>query len=358
MNILFTVLSFLTISLNANASVHWGNTNLKQLRIVPDTSYSTVRVLLFPISKSEPQKYQRSNVASLNSCKKNAGSSFTYEAVGYGEEIYLAEASTGKVINKGYKIDIDFCRKVVTVTSASILEGLTHDFSNDSLLDFFIAVPPTIKTKIIGPGILRNQAYPGSFRIQAVRNGSGKVVEASMVNYVHMEDYVKGVLPIEMGEEFGDDARKTQTVACRTYGLRDLLVSRCDSRYTGPRCVPRAFDVFPTTQDQVYGGTIRQTERSNNLVDATKGEIVVKKDKAGEFVVQNTEYSPRGQGSRMSQTAAGHLDRRGVDYKKILAQEYPGTTLVSMSDVFSSGLAPETQNGFWVQIDNNSLADF
>ncbi len=352
MKVLITITVVLFWHATSLASIH-SNTTLSQLNIKPDESYGSVRVLLFPITHGEKKRYSVSNEWSLNSCKKGVVSTFSFETVGYGSESFLTDSATGQAIAKGYKIDFDFCRRVVRVLSSTQVDGMEFSLSNS--MDFLVAVPNGMMTRIKGPGILHNNPYPGSFRFQAVRNSSGKVVNARLVNYVSIEDYVKGVIPNEMGEEFSDEARKTQAVASRTYGLRDMLIARCDPNYAGRNCYPQEFDVRPTTQDQVYVGTARQTDRSNNAVDDTRGLVSAKYDKSrGGFILIKAEFSPSGQGARMSQRNAGALSDRRVKFDRILAIEYPGSVLKNVLEVFAEKLDLRAENGFVASISSAS----
>ena len=86
-----------------------------------------------------------------------------------------------------------------------------------------------------------------------------------VVNRVRLEDYLRGVVPVEMGTRPREDssALQAQAVAARTYAL---------SRIGDPR---RPFDLRSTTQDQVYGGANVEYDRASEAVDATRGLVIL-----------------------------------------------------------------------------------
>ncbi len=99
----------------------------------------------------------------------------------------------------------------------------------------------------------------------AVFSASGSQLTA--MNYVSLEDYVKGVLPYEMTPSWHSEALKAQAVFARSYALGSI--NKHQSRY--------GFDVCDGTDCQVYQGTGRATSNSNSAVDATRGEYLTHK---------------------------------------------------------------------------------
>jgi stage II sporulation protein D len=105
---------------------------------------------------------------------------------------------------------------------------------------------------------LEGKRYRGSFIIC----GRGSF---SIVNLMAVEEYLRGVLPIEMGKSGMEEieALKAQAVAARTYAYRHMA-----NRGAEP------FDVLSTIADQVYGGADVETAESNFAVNAT-GDLVL-----------------------------------------------------------------------------------
>lgn len=88
-----------------------------------------------------------------------------------------------------------------------------------------------------------------------------------VINMVNLEDYVKGVLPGEIGdrtpEEF--ESVKAQAVAARTYAVWKLS----DQNSSGK--------LAPTIADQLYTGVDSEKDLLSRGVDDTKGEIMTYK---------------------------------------------------------------------------------
>ena len=76
-----------------------------------------------------------------------------------------------------------------------------------------------------------------------------------LVNKVRLDDYVRGVVPKEMPSSWAAEALKSQAVAARSYARATLGGA--------------AFDFYPDTRDQVYGGASAETTATNDAVDAT-----------------------------------------------------------------------------------------
>jgi stage II sporulation protein D len=92
----------------------------------------------------------------------------------------------------------------------------------------------------------------------------------SIVNLLDVEDYLKGVIPLEIGKGNIDiiEAVKAQAISARTYTYKKILNSLSNS----------FFDITATIADQVYGGKICETEICNQAIDATKDEVITFKD--------------------------------------------------------------------------------
>jgi stage II sporulation protein D len=84
-----------------------------------------------------------------------------------------------------------------------------------------------------------------------------------VVNRLSMDDYLRGVVPLEIGNRTAAEmaAVQAQAVAARTYAYKHLTEAR-------------AFDMYATVQDQVYGGVDAETPLSDNAITTT-GDVVV-----------------------------------------------------------------------------------
>ncbi len=102
--------------------------------------------------------------------------------------------------------------------------------------------------------------YRGGAEILALP-GHGLVI----IDRVRIEDYLRGVVPLEMGPRSPDEdaAVWAQAVAARTYALANL--DRRDSL---------GFDVFGSVEDQVYGGVASERPEATRAVRATRGRVL------------------------------------------------------------------------------------
>lgn len=105
----------------------------------------------------------------------------------------------------------------------------------------------------------RQKAYRGA--LTYVATDSALLV----VNRVDVEDYLRGVLPLEIGARQTSDhaAVEAQAVAARSFTYARMLASRS-----------RNFDVRATESDQVYGGVAVETFWGDLAVAATAGWVL------------------------------------------------------------------------------------
>ncbi len=109
---------------------------------------------------------------------------------------------------------------------------------------------------------LGGRGYRGGALLVSRRPG-----RVTAVNVVALEDYLRGVVALEIGHLARSEveAAKAQAVAARTYAVDGL----------GKR---RDFDFYATVQDQVYGGLAGEDPVAEQAVADTRGEIVTYQD--------------------------------------------------------------------------------
>ena len=103
------------------------------------------------------------------------------------------------------------------------------------------------------------QSYKGSLRI--LSTGSS----VTLVNFIDLENYLKGVIAKEMPLGNGKDnfeALKAFTICARTYAAAKM--------YEGSPL----YDILPDTRDQVYGGETAEETISNRAVEETSGIVL------------------------------------------------------------------------------------
>ena len=90
------------------------------------------------------------------------------------------------------------------------------------------------------------------------------------LNWLWLEDYLKGVIPFEMGKrtEPEYEALKAQALTARTYALSRIKKSES-----------KGFDLESSILDQIYGSMDKEEELVNKAVEETEGEVITFKGK-------------------------------------------------------------------------------
>ena len=106
--------------------------------------------------------------------------------------------------------------------------------------------------------IFRNNRYNGGFQYSR-QDG----VLLTVIHYVDIEDYVKGIIPYEMNNTWPMEALKAQACCSRSYAMSSL---NKHGAY--------GFDLCTTEDCQVYRGRGEANERTDFAVDETAGMYV------------------------------------------------------------------------------------
>ncbi len=109
--------------------------------------------------------------------------------------------------------------------------------------------------------LVNGKAYRGSLQLSS-RNDSG----VSVINFIGVDDYLKGVLPVEIGylDSGSYEAYRAQAIASRSYALSKLEKKKKDN-----------YDLRATIMDQVYKGVAGETPRSTQAVVETEGLVAM-----------------------------------------------------------------------------------
>jgi stage II sporulation protein D len=120
------------------------------------------------------------------------------------------------------------------------------------------STPPVVRDASFGSAAWAGRRYRGT--IDYVPDGDGVAV----VNRLDLEEYLRGVLPGEIGSRDPRDraAMQAQAVAARSYAAARM----------GERRV--VFDVTATVSDQVYGGVSVERPETDDAVRATRGLVL------------------------------------------------------------------------------------
>ncbi len=140
--------------------------------------------------------------------------------------------------------------------------------------------------------------------------------DLTVVNILPMEDYVKGVISIEMSESWPVEALKAQAVCARTYAASHLDL------YKG-----YGFDVTDDTYCQAYLGTERTGANVTKAVDETAGVYLTY---AGEFC--STQY--------YSSNGGASEDNKNVNYSDV-------PYLKGIIDPYEEAVADRISNYRW-----------
>lgn len=87
--------------------------------------------------------------------------------------------------------------------------------------------------------------------------------QLTVINYVGIEEYIKGVIPYEMSSYWPFEALRAQAVCARTYAI-----------YNIGSYADYGFDLTDDTRSQVYRGTLDANSTTDDAVDSTAGQLV------------------------------------------------------------------------------------
>lgn len=180
-------------------------------------------------------------------------------------------------------------------TSQRVMRGRATDEVRVEMrggrLVYFGAGAVQASTRYRGPYIFRSmmpaalltyngKRYRGEIRI--IPTDTGMLI----VNRLGVESYLRGVVPLEIGNRrAGEEASvQAQAVAARTYSYVHMAEAGS-----------RAFDMYSTVQDQVYGGADAEKPMADDAIIATRDMVL---RYAGKVI--NTPYHSTCGGSTAS----------------------------------------------------------
>ena len=181
----------------------------------------------------------------------------------------------------------------------SVVRAMREDSRPVTARERTVIVRPLEADGQIGFGSKR---YRGELVVAATSQG------LTVVNRLNMDDYVKGVVPLEIGTSALADAAavEAQAVSARSYAVTHLEPGKL-------------FDLRATVADQVYGGVSAETRVGNVAVDATSGLVLL----YGGQVVNAPYFSTCGGSTAEPQD----VWRTGAEpYLKRVSDQIPGTS--------------------------------
>ena len=128
------------------------------------------------------------------------------------------------------------------------------------------------------------------------------------INVVSMDSYLRGVVPLEIGTRTAAEfaAVQVQAIAARTYSYTRLTSTR-------------AFDMYATVQDQVYGGVDAEKAQTDSAISTTRDVVIAY---AGKPI--NAYYSSTCGGSTAGASEVWN-DRPDEPYLRPVSDKIPGT---------------------------------
>lgn len=188
------------------------------------------------------------------------------------EEVYFRVGSDF-VIKEGEKIILE--GKKSELIKATIRDGKYYLVAGEKEIEFSNSIqvrpkeyaPVLVHNIIYGRGYywggIEDRQYRGSLELIPQENG------ITVVNLVHMEEYLMGVIPSEMSALWPIEALKTQSVAARSYTLANLGKHSDDG-----------YDLCSDVHCAAYRGIAREHPNSNQAVLETAGEVMTYNGKA------------------------------------------------------------------------------
>lgn len=203
------------------------------------------------VQRNQAPKLPESSIADLDLNHR------TYIQIGLVEGQSSLKLNTPQpiIVNTPFKKQLDGNSKFVPCGSKVCLKKtFTKEKFGDSLL-----ISP--KYDFLEHG---SHSYRGDF---IVKNIKGKLV---LINQLKIEDYLRGVLPHEIGilKEWAHEALKAQAVAARTYTYEHL-----DRRRNN------GFDLYADVKDQMYLGLNKEYPLSNQAIEETRGLVMTHEGK-------------------------------------------------------------------------------
>jgi len=116
-----------------------------------------------------------------------------------------------------------------------------------------------VKTKNGESIVINGRRFKGEIQFIKKEN-----LNLSVINYIYLEDYIKGILYHEVSHYWPDEALKAQAIVCRTYALYQMQENK-----------NKDYDVTSDVYSQVYGGQTSERYRTTKAVEQTKGLILI-----------------------------------------------------------------------------------
>jgi stage II sporulation protein D len=155
-----------------------------------------------------------------------------------------------------------YCVSVVRTESGEML------FQFDGGAERALSIWPSLDGTANPETWFKGYKYRGGFEYRRVTGNN-----ITVINWVTLQDYVKGILPYEISTSWPMEAMKAQALCAKSYAMCNLGKHRS-----------AGFDLCNTTDCQVYQGANLATANSDRAVDETFGAFVYYNGKMADTV--------------------------------------------------------------------------
>jgi len=151
--------------------------------------------------------------------------------------------------------------------------------------------------------VVNGKRYRGDVQLLALE------ADVGAVNRLPVEDYLRGVVPLEMGPRASAEhaALEAQAVAARSFALTKIIGDSV-----------RAFDLTATVRDQVYGGVDAESPAADAAVAATAGLALTYQGRVANATYHSTCGGRTAAASEVWRTT-------GEPYLVSVSDQIPGT---------------------------------
>jgi len=169
--------------------------------------------------------------------------SFAVECLAHGEQTVYYSSRPVKVKNEGFRL-------VVENHNGALIQPLVDEVN---------IIPRGTDNRVQ----LNDKTYRGIIKVLPFGQN------LRLINIVYMEDYLRGVVPPEIGKRTDEEieAVKAQAIAARTYAMAHL------KQYEG-----EPYDMKASIIDQLYEGGDVENRLINRAIDATVGYVITYHD--------------------------------------------------------------------------------
>jgi stage II sporulation protein D len=140
------------------------------------------------------------------------------------------------------------------------------------------------------------------------------------INVVGLEQYLYGVVPAEVPDDWPAEVLKAQAVAARSYAL-------------ATRRTNGAFDLYADVRDQVYRGIDEEVESTNAAVDATAGRVLMYRGRVATTYFHSTSGGRTASSADIWGSSVPYLVGVEDPYDSISPHHTWGPTVVSTSSL-------------------------